>query len=239
MTNKTILVVDDDVQIVRLVKSYLEQAGFTVLTAYDGQTTLHTIYRETPDLIVLDLGLPDQDGIEITREIRTSHRFGSLPIIMLTARLEDMDKIIGLEVGADDYITKPFNAREVVARVRAFFRRRQWEGSLEGTSHILRIGGLVLNETLRHVHIDERQVKLTPTEFRLLKTLMHYPGATFSRDELMVKALGYGYEGQGRTLDSHIKNLRQKIEPDPHQPIYIQTVHRIGYRMAEEPLSGA
>ncbi|MBV7332830.1 response regulator transcription factor [Chloroflexi bacterium TSY] len=232
MSNKKILVVDDDRQIVRLVRSYLEQAGFSVLVAYDGETALHMIYREEPDLMVLDLGLPDRDGVEITQQVRADNRFGSLPIIMLTARLDDMDKIVGLEIGADDYVTKPFNAREVVAR--AIFRRQQLEGDSDTKTETLQIGRIIMHVGMRQVDVDGQRIELTPTEFNLLQTFMQSPGTTFSRDELLEKALGYGYEGLGRTLDSHIKNLRQKIEPDPRNPSYIQTVHRIGYRMTQD-----
>ena len=231
MSKKKILIVDDDRQIVRLVRSYLEQAGFDVAVAYDDESALHTIYREVPDLMVLDLGLPDRDGIEITQMVRADSRFGGLPIIMLTARVDDMDKVIGLEVGADDYVTKPFNAREVVARTKALFRRQQLEDGLE--SRTLQVGQVVMNEAMRQVDVRGERIELTPTEFNLLQTLMQNPDATLSRDELLGKALGYGYEGLGRTLDSHIKNLRQKIEPDPRNPSYIQTVHRVGYRMIE------
>ncbi len=234
MLNKTILVVDDDRQIVRLVKSYLEQAGFAVLTAYDGESALHNVYHEKPDLMILDLGLPDRDGVDITQQIRADPQVSKLPIIMLTARLDDMDKIIGLELGADDYVTKPFNAREVVARARVVFRRQQLDGGQGIQTRALHVGQIVMNVEMRQVSVNTQQIELTPTEFNLLHTLMQSPGMTFNRDELLEKALGYGYEGMGRTLDSHIKNLRQKVEPDPRNPTYIQTVHRIGYRMAQD-----
>ncbi len=233
MSAETILVVDDDPQIVRLVRQYLEEAGYAVLTAYRGTEALSMVYTAVPSLLILDLGLPDRDGWDITRTIRADPRVATLPIIMLTARIDDTDKIIGLEIGADDYIPKPFNAREVVARVRAVLRRRQWDQG-QAKSVILSSDGLQLDVDRRICHKDGQPIDLTPTEFKLLRTLMQSPGATFHREELLEKALGYGYEGQGRTLDSHIKNLRQKIEPDPGDPTFILTVYRVGYRFAAQ-----
>lgn len=224
-----ILVVDDDKQIVRLVQSYLERAGFQVLTAHDGETALHTIRRERPDLVVLDLMLPDRDGWEITRLVRQDERLAGLPIIMLTARVEDTDKIVGLEVGADDYITKPFNPQEVVARVRAVLRRAT---STPLTPHVLQAGALRLDLDRHLATLHDAPLELTPTEFDLLKTLLEQPGHAFTRLELVERALGYNYEGMERTLDSHIKNLRRKIEPDPSHPTYIETVYGVGYRLS-------
>ena len=226
-----ILGVDDDKTIVKILRGYLEQAGFKVLTAYDGATAVHTLRREKPDLLLLDLMLPDRDGWDITRFIRSDKQLAALPIIMLTARVDDTDKIIGLELGADDYVTKPFNPREVVARVRAQLRRTQ----LGQTSVVerLTIGELTLDLGHRTLQIGGRQVDLTPTEFNLLQILMENPGHTYSRQELLEKVLGYGYEGFGRTLDTHVSNLRRKIEPDPQNPTYIQTVYSIGYRLVE------
>jgi two-component system alkaline phosphatase synthesis response regulator PhoP len=237
MGKQTILVVDDDRQIVRLVREYLEQGGYDVLTAYDGASAMRTVYAAKPDLLVLDLGLPDRDGWELTRTIRADERVATIPIIMLTARIDDADKIVGLELGADDYIPKPFNAREVVARVRALLRRRQWDRGETG-GQVLRSGSLRVDVNRRVVSRDGQPVELTPTEFNLLITLMQSPGTTFHREELLEKALGYGYEGLGRTLDTHIKNLRQKIEPDPRSPAYIVTVHRVGYRFVDQPTVG-
>ena len=226
-----ILIVDDDKTIVKVLRGYLEQAGFKVLTAYDGATAVHTLRREKPDLLLLDLMLPDRDGWDITRFIRSDKQLAALPIIMLTARVDDTDKIIGLELGADDYVTKPFNPREVVARVRAQLRRTQ----LGQTAVVerLTIGELTLDLGHRTLQIGGRQVDLTPTEFNLLQILMENPGHTYSRQELLEKVLGYGYEGFGRTLDTHVSNLRRKIEPDPQNPTYIQTVYSIGYRLVE------
>jgi two-component system alkaline phosphatase synthesis response regulator PhoP len=228
-----VLVVDDDKEIVRLVRSYLEKAGYHVLVAYDGETTLHTLRREKPDLLILDLMLPDRDGWDITRLIRTDAQLAAIPIIMLTARVEDSDKIVGLEIGADDYVTKPFNPQEVVARVRALLRRSHLEHSVT-PPQVLQVGGLRLDVGRRTLTKNGQQVELTPSEFELLRVLMESPGYVFTRDELLEKALGYTYEGMGRTLDSHIKNLRRKIEPDPRKPTYIQTVYGVGYRLMDD-----
>jgi two-component system alkaline phosphatase synthesis response regulator PhoP len=226
-----ILVVDDDRKIVRLIRSYLEQAGMIVLTAYDGDSALHTIRSERPDLIVLDIMLPGRDGWEITRWLRADAHLAATPILMLTARVEDRDKIHGLELGADDYLTKPFNPLEVVARVRAILRRSHSEPQ---SAHILEVGGLKLDVDQHTLSVAGQPTTITPTEFALLRTLMEYPNHTFTRDELIEKALGYAYEGMERTLDSHIKNLRKKIEPDPAHPSYIETVFGVGYRLREE-----
>lgn len=228
-----ILVIDDEANIVRLVRDYLEQAGYHILTASNAKTGLYTLRREAPDLLVLDLGLPDQDGWDLTRQIRADQQLAKMPIIMLTARVDDSDKIIGLELGADDYITKPFNPREVVARVRAVLRRTSVAKST--FSRRISITDLTLDLGEHTLTIRGEQVELTPTEFELLSLFMENPGHTYTREELLEKTLGYSYEGTGRTLDSHISNLRHKIEPDPAEPTYIQTVHRIGYRFVKNP----
>jgi len=226
-----ILLIDDEANITRLVREYLEQASYRVLVACDAETGLHMLRREAPDLLVLDLGLPDRDGWDLTRLIRSDRQLSAIPIIMLTARVSDDDRIIGLELGADDYITKPFNPREVVARVRAVLRRT---GAGKTTfSQRISIADLILDLGEHTLTVRGEQVDLTPTEFELLSLFMENPGHTYSREELLEKTLGYSYEGTGRTLDSHIRKLRQKIEPDPGQPTYIQTVHRIGYRFSK------
>ncbi len=229
-----ILVVDDDKEIVRLIRAYLEQAGFQVFTAHDGETALHTIRREHPDLALLDLMLPDQDGWEITRWVRSDPHLAALPIIMLTARVEDTDKIIGLELGADDYITKPFNPREVVARVRSVLRRSQ-PVTDTNKSRVLQMGDLIVDLGRHEVMLAGIPIEVTPTEFKLLQILIESPGYAFTRSELIEQGLGYEYEGMERTLDSHIKNLRRKIEPDPKHPTYIQTVYGVGYRLSPPP----
>jgi two-component system alkaline phosphatase synthesis response regulator PhoP len=229
-TAQRILVVDDDKEIVRLVQAYLEQAGFQVLTAYDGETALHSLRRDRPDLVVLDLMLPGRDGWDVTRIVRGDSALAKTPIIMLTARVEDTDKIVGLELGADDYITKPFNPREVVARVRSVLRRSQF-GEALAQRRVLQLAGLLMDLDRHEVMVHGQPVELTPTEFDLLRTLMENPGYAFTRMELIEQGLGYEYEGMERTLDSHVKNLRRKIEPDPRKPSYIQTVYGVGYRL--------
>lgn len=228
---QSILVVDDDKEIVRLVRAYLERAGYRVLVAYDGQSALHAMHRERPDLVILDLMLPDRDGWDITRMVRSTPSLADMPIIMLTARVEDADKIVGLELGADDYVTKPFNPRVVVARVRAVLRR---VAGGPQRRRILRVRELALDLDRHEAFVGERPVDLTPTEFEFLRALMQFPGHAFTRAELIERALGYEYEGLERTVDSHIKNLRAKIEPDPRQPTYIKTVYGVGYRLEGE-----
>jgi len=230
-----ILVVDDDKEIARLLRGYLEKSGFEVLVAYDGGTAVHALRREKPDLLVLDLMLPDMDGWDITRTVRADSSLMAIPIIMLTARVEDTDKIIGLELGADDYVTKPFNPPEVVARVRAQLRAKQRhiQGNSGPASEVLQEGELMLDVGKREVTISGKSVELTPTEFNLLHLLMENPGYVFTRSELIERSLGHEYLGMDRTLDSHIKNLRRKIEPDPQKPTTILTVYGIGYRLAE------
>jgi two-component system alkaline phosphatase synthesis response regulator PhoP len=225
-----ILVVDDDREIVRLIRAYLEKEHFQVYTAYDGETALHMARRERPHLMLLDLMLPDRDGWDITRAIRSDAALHNMPIIMLTARIEDNDKIVGLELGADDYVTKPFNPREVVARVRSVLRRTQ-SGGKSDKDVILQCGDLIMDLGRREVIVDTQPVELTLTEFEVLRVLMENPGYAMTRSDLIEHSLGYDYESVERTLDSHIKNLRKKIEPDAKHPTYIQTVYGIGYRL--------
>jgi len=226
-----ILVVDDDPQIVRLLRAYLEQAGFQVLVAYDGETALHAVRRERPDLVVLDLMLPHRDGWEVTRLVRGDPAAANTPIVMLTARVEDTDKIVGLELGADDYVTKPFNPQVVVARVRALLRRAT---AGPAQPRLLQVRDLCMDLDRHEVSLADQPVDLTATEFEFLRALMEHPNHTFTRLELIERALGYEYEGLERTVDSHIKNLRRKIEPDPKQPAYIETVYGVGYRLQGE-----
>jgi DNA-binding response OmpR family regulator len=211
------------------VRSYLEQAGFTVVEANDGQTALIQARREKPDLVVLDLGLPGIDGIEVTRILR---RERDTPIIMLTARVEDTDRIVGLELGADDYVTKPFNPRELLARVRAVLRRT---GGGPPAPEMLRAGGLELDLGGHGAALDGRPLDLTPTEFDLLAVLMQNPGRAFTRLELLERVQGYAYEGYERTIDAHVKNLRAKLGDDPRRPRYVQTVFGVGYKLGAEP----
>lgn len=233
MNKQRILVVDDDRDIVRLIRGYLEQSNYVVQTAYDGAGALEIIRYDKPDLVLLDLMLPDRDGWEITRLMRGDENLAKIPIIMLTARVDDVDKILGLELGADDYVTKPFNPREVVARVRAVLRRLQTANEVVSSSPVLEVGSLLLDVGRHVVKVDNVEVELTPTEFSLLHIFMENPGYVFTRDELIERGLGYSYAGLGRTLDSHIKNLRRKIEPNPKQPTFIQTVYGRGYRLSD------
>jgi two-component system alkaline phosphatase synthesis response regulator PhoP len=201
-----------------------------VVTAYDGETALHILRRDHPALVVLDLMLPDRDGWDITRLVREDPSLAQMPLIMLTARIDDTDKIIGLELGADDYITKPFNPREVVARVRSVLRRSQTNNQPH-QRRILQQADLLMDLDRREVMVSGRPVELTATEFNLLRTLLENPGYAYTRSELIEQALGYEYEGSERTLDSHMRNLRRKIEPDPGEATYIQTVYGVGYRL--------
>ncbi len=234
MTYQTILVVDDEPHIVELVQDYLKQAGYRVLTARDGQTALTLTRREHPDLIVLDLMLPGSlDGLEVCRRIRRDASLSDVPIVMLTARNEEVDKLIGLELGADDYVTKPFSPREVVARVRAVLRRA--EGDFQ-TESIIRSGDLVIDLTRRSVTLSGEPVSLTPTEFDLLAVLARHPGRPFTRAQLISRIYDVAYDGYDRAIDSHVKNLRSKIEPhtpDASQFRYILTVYGVGYKFSE------
>lgn len=226
-----ILVADDDRSIVKVITSYLEKSGFQTFSAYDGEMALHQLRRERPDLVILDLMMPNRDGWEVTKIVRADHSLAATPIIMLTARVEDTDKIVGLELGADDYITKPFNAQEVVTRVKALLRRVKLDQSPQALPHILIHGALRLDIDQRTLFIDSRSIDLTRTEFSLLEAFMSNPGYTLTRDELLEKSMGYAYEGMGRALDTHIRNLRRKIEPDPDTPTYIQTMYGVGYKL--------
>lgn len=224
---ETILVVDDELQIVRVLRGYLEQNGYRVLTASNGKDALLMVRHEKPDLVILDLMMPQMDGLEFTRRVRAEHP--NLAIIMLTARVEEADRIIGLELGADDYVTKPFSPREVVARVRAVLRRLHGEPV---KPEILRVGPLVLDRTRREVTCNDTPLELTPTEFELLSTLMAQPGRVFSRAELLEAVQGVAFEAYERTVDAHIKNLRKKLAPYVDAEELIATVRGVGYKLA-------
>jgi DNA-binding response OmpR family regulator len=226
MASKTVLVVDDDVKTVELVKLYLNRDGYRVLSAYDGAEALRLARESRPDLIVLDLMLPGVDGLEVCRSLRSE---SDVPIIMLTARTTDEDKLTGLGLGADDYVSKPFSPRELAARVRTVIRRLPGE---RGPAEIKR-GELVLNFLKQEVSVAGRPLNLTPVEFKLLGVLIREAGRVFSRAELVEKALGYDYRGFDRTIDVHILNLRRKLEPDPVHPKYIKTVYGAGYKFSE------
>ncbi len=225
---QTIMVVDDEKRLVSLVQSYLNQAGYRVVTAFNGKEALAVASRENPDLIILDLMMPEMDGHEFTEIYRKKH---STPIIMLTARVEEEEQIIGLDLGADDYVTKPFRPRELMARVRAVLRRA---GQAEPTAKVLSAAGITLDRDSRSVKVDQRYVDLTPSEFDLLAALMSAPGKVFSRLDLLDIIQGIRYEGYQRTIDLHIKNLRAKIEADPRSPRFVETVYGVGYRFVRE-----
>jgi len=224
---KTILVVDDEPQIVQLVRDYLEHAGFGVLTAADGSTALRTASMQHPDLVILDLGLPGIDGLDVTRSLR---RNGETPIIMLTARTDESDKLVGLELGADDYVTKPFSPKELVARVRSVLRRSE---AAKAPSDIIRVGDVELDVPSMQVIVRGKAVELTQTEFQLVATMARQPGRVFSRAQLLNAVHGVAFESYERAIDAHIKNIRRKLEPDPHNPRYLQTVFGVGYRFAD------
>jgi two-component system, OmpR family, alkaline phosphatase synthesis response regulator PhoP len=227
---KTILVVDDERKIVDLARDYLEHAGFEVRTAVDGPSALEVVARDRPDLVVLDLGLPGLDGLDVTRRIR---RDSNLPVIMLTARDDELDKLLGLELGADDYLTKPFSPRELVARVRAVLRRSD-AGALPAPGEIVRAGALTLDLPRMRAELGDRSIDLTPTEFQLLAALASQPGRIFTRSQLLDAVHGVAFESYERAIDTHIKNIRRKLEPDPRRPVHILTVYGVGYRFADD-----
>ena len=225
---KTILVVDDEPEIVRLVRDYLEHGGFAVITAADGRSALEAVRRRRPDLVVLDLGLPGLDGLDVTRELR---RDGRVPIVMLTARGEEPDKLVGLELGADDYVTKPFSPRELVARVRAVLRRTE---AAAQQAEVVRVGAdITLDAGRMETTVGGRHVELTHTEFELLMVMARQPGRVFTRAQLLDAVHGAAVESYERAIDAHVKNIRRKIEPDPRAPRYLQTVFGVGYRLAD------
>jgi len=221
-----ILVVDDEPKIARLVRDYLERAGFAVSTARDGREALMRARQERPDLIVLDLGLPGLDGLEVTRRLRQE---SGVPIIMLTARDDETDKVVGLELGADDYVTKPFSPRELAARVRAVLRRQAGDAGTE----VLRAGDLVVDVPRLRVEVAGRRVTLTGTEFQLLTALARQPGRVFTRSQLLDAIHGVAFDSYERAIDAHVKNIRRKLEPDPRAPHYLLTVYGVGYRLTD------
>ncbi len=226
---KTILVVDDEPKITNLVRDYLVRSGFEVLTACDGRQALATARDRKPDLLIVDLGLPDIDGLDVTRTLRKE---SSVPVIILTARDEETDKILGLELGADDYITKPFSPKELVARVRAVLRRS--ETAREGIPmDVLHAGDLRIDLARHQVRVRDREVELTATEFELLAVMARQPGRVFTRAQLLDAIHGISFESFERAIDSHIKNLRRKIEPDPQEPVFLIMVYGVGYKLAE------
>ena len=225
---KSVLVVDDEPKIVEVVGDYLRSAGFSVTTAADGDGAVASARARPPDLVVLDLGLPGLDGLDVARELR---RASPVPIIILTARGEETDRVLGLELGADDYLVKPFSPRELLARVRAVLRRT--EGLQSGRERFV-VGDVVIDTGRRQVTMGDRAVDLTATEFDLLVQLAREPGRVFTRAQLLGAIHGVAVEAYERTVDAHIKNIRRKLEPDPHRPRYLLTVHSVGYRFADD-----
>jgi two-component system alkaline phosphatase synthesis response regulator PhoP len=224
---KTILVVEDEPEIARLARDYLEHAGFTVTIASDGPAALALVRSRRPDLVVLDLGLPGMDGLDVARSIR---RDSDLPIVMLTARADEADRVAGLELGADDYVTKPFSPRELVARVRAVLRRS--EGARQPVA-VIRAADVELDTARLRVTVAGRRIELTPTEFALLATIAREPGRVFTRSQLLDAVHGEAFDAYERAIDAHVKNIRRKLEPDPRKPRYVLTVIGVGYRFTD------
>ena len=223
-----VLIVDDEPAIVRLIRDYLERAGFDVMTASNGEDALQVFARSRPDLVILDLTLPHMDGLDVARAMR---RAGDVPIIMLTARAEEADRVVGLELGADDYVTKPFSAREIVARVRAVLRRAQAAAMHDD---IVRVGDSIMLDAPRmQVQVDGRDVLLTATEFQLLLHMARQPGRVFTRAQLLDAVHGVAVESYARAIDAHVKNIRRKLEQDPRSPRHLQTVFGVGYRLVD------
>ena len=223
----SVLIVEDELELARVLRDYLERAGFHVQLVSEGNSALSQVRHQAPDIVLLDLNLPGLDGLDVARELRRSSQ---LPIIMITARVDEADRLIGLELGADDYITKPFSPREVVARVRAVLRRA---GRAPEEAEVIRAGDLEIDLTRHLASIAGRRIDLTPTEFTLLTALAREQGRAFTRMQLLQAVQGEAFEGYERTVDAHIKNLRGKIEPDPRHPRYIETVYGIGYKFRE------
>ena len=229
---KSVLVVDDEPKIVQLARDYLEHAGFEVATTGDGGHALQLARTRHPDLVVLDLGLPSMDGLDVTKALRAE---SDVPIVILTARDDELDKVLGLELGADDYLTKPFSPRELVARVRSVLRRseRAAERAAGDAEPRLVAGDLVVDRERHAVEVAGRPVDLTATEFGILATLAAQPGRVFTRSQLLDAVHGVAFESYERAIDAHVKNIRRKLEPDPHAPRYLVTVHGVGYRVAD------
>ncbi|HYU57596.1 MAG TPA: response regulator transcription factor [Actinomycetota bacterium] len=225
---RTILVVEDEMRIARLVRDFLEHAGFAVIVTGDGEAALASARSVRPDLVVLDLGLPGRDGLDVARELR---RTSNVPIVMLTARGDETDRVTGLELGADDYVVKPFSPKELVARVRAVLRRT--DAARVGGAEVLRVAGVEVDVPRMRATVEGRPVELTPTEFQLLATLVRQPGRVFTRAQLLDAVHGVAFESYERAIDAHVKNLRRKIEPEPGRPRYLLTVHGVGYRFAD------
>lgn len=227
MLQRSVLIVDDDIKLVELLQVYFQKDGFIVYTAYDGLSALKIARDKQPDILVLDVMLPGMDGWDICRTLR---RDSEVPILMLTARDEESDRLVGLELGADDYVTKPFSPKEVVARAKAILRRTK-RATVKSES--IRMGDVVIDLEQYQVTKGGQAIELTPTEFKILELLAANPGRVFSRLQIVEQIQGYSFEGYERTVDAHVKNLRRKIEDNPKEPVYVQTVYGVGYRMAD------
>jgi two-component system alkaline phosphatase synthesis response regulator PhoP len=224
----TVLLVEDEVELVRVLRDYLERAGFRVQTASTGPEAVSQFQHAAPEIVLLDLNLPGMDGLDVARAMRKT---SNVPIIMVTARVDEADRLVGLELGADDYVVKPFSPKELVARVRAVLRRAQLAPQ---PPDVLRAGDVIVDRTRHAVEVSGRRVDLTPSEFALLSALVAEPGRAFTRLQLLEASQGTAYTGYERTIDAHIKNLRAKIEPDPRRPRFVQTVFGVGYRFSDE-----
>jgi len=224
---KKVLVVEDELKIARLVRDYLIEAGFAVVEASDGAGALAAARAEKPDMILLDLGLPGVDGLDVTRKLRAS---SAVPIIILTARSEETDRVVGLELGADDYVTKPFSPKELVARIRAVLRRAD---ATLGGGDVIRAGDVTIDILKMKVEVGDEEVELTTSEFELLTTLARHPGRIYTRAQLLDEIHGISFESYERSIDAHVKNIRRKIEPDPRRPQYLLTVYGVGYKFAD------
>lgn len=223
----TVLVVDDEARISRLVRDYLDQAGLRAIEAHDGPEAIAAFRNHQPDLLIVDLGLPGMDGLDVIREVRAG---SDVPIIILSARSEETDRVVGLELGADDYVVKPFGPKELVARVRALLRRVESVGNGE----IFRVGGVAVNMPKMQVSVDGADVELTPTEFQLVATLIAQPGRVFTRGQLLKALHGVSFESYERAVDAHVKNIRRKFGSAPRKPQYILTVHGVGYKFVDD-----
>lgn len=225
---RTVLVVDDNAKIVEVLKAYLEKEGYRVVTALDGDEVEELARTEHPDIALLDIMLPGLDGVELTRRLQREH---DMPVILVTAKIEEVDRLIGLEVGADDYVSKPFSPREVVARVKAVLRRSERGARIEGT---MRVGGLEIDPVTRTVSVDGTPADLTRTEFDILAAMAAHPGRVYTRLQLLEATSGDAYEGYERTIDAHVKNLRRKLGDDPREPRFLRTVIGVGYKVQAE-----
>ncbi|MGI9611410.1 MAG: response regulator [Acidimicrobiales bacterium] len=228
----TVLVVDDEPRITGLVRDYLHQAGFDVVVAGDGPAALDAFEQDSPDAVVLDLGLPGMDGLDVVRQLRASSQ---VPIVILTARADEIDRVVGLELGADDYVVKPFGPKELVARIRAVLRRVAATGPHDPASSadVFEVGDITVDVPRMRVMVSATEIDLTPTEFEIVAALAGQPGRVFTRSQLLDAVHGVSFESYERAIDAHVKNIRRKLEPEPRKPRYVLTVHGVGYRFTD------